>query len=67
MTGVQTCALPISVSLRRASNAGNAKSQGVELSTELRPLRGLTLSAWATWNQAVLTQDMPVNQRTPVS
>ena len=41
------------------SNAGNAKSQGVELSTQLRPLRGLTLGAWATWNQAVLTQDMP--------
>jgi outer membrane receptor protein involved in Fe transport len=42
-------------------NGGNAKSQGVELSIESRPMRGLTISAWATYDDAVLTQDLPAN------
>lgn len=42
-------------------NASRAKSQGVELSLESRPLRGLTLSAWAAWNEAVLTQGFPAS------
>lgn len=42
------------------TNAGSARSQGVEISTEFRPLRGLSLSAWATWDQPVLTQTMPI-------
>jgi len=41
------------------ANGGAAKSEGVELSVETRPLTGLTLAAWATWNHAVLTQSLP--------
>jgi iron complex outermembrane receptor protein len=41
------------------TNESRAKSQGVELSVESRPLRGLTLAAWATWDNAVLTQTLP--------
>jgi outer membrane receptor protein involved in Fe transport len=41
------------------SNAGRAKSQGVEISVESKPLRGLTLSAWAAFNDAVLTEALP--------
>jgi len=43
------------------ANGGGAKSQGVELSIEERPLRSLTVSAWAAWNDAVLTQSFPQN------
>jgi outer membrane receptor protein involved in Fe transport len=40
-------------------NAGGAKSRGVELSTELRPARGLTIGAWAAWGEAEITEDFP--------
>jgi iron complex outermembrane receptor protein len=40
-------------------NAGSAKSQGVELSVESRPLTGLTIAGWAAWNHAVLGEDLP--------
>jgi iron complex outermembrane recepter protein len=43
------------------ANGGDAKSEGVELASELKPLQGLTLSAWVTWNEAVLTQDLPTS------
>jgi iron complex outermembrane recepter protein len=42
-------------------NGSRAKSQGVELSTEARPLPGLTLSGWVAWNDAVLTEAFPTN------
>jgi iron complex outermembrane recepter protein len=42
------------------TNGSRAKSQGVELSVESRPLRGMAISAWATWNDAVLTQSFPI-------
>lgn len=41
-------------------NASRAKSQGVELSVESRPLTGLTLSAWAAYNEAELTEAFPL-------
>ena len=41
------------------SNGGAAKSQGFELSLDLRPLPGLTLSAWGDWNDSELTQALP--------
>lgn len=41
------------------TNAGGAKSQGVEFSVQSKPARGLTLGAWLTWNDAVLTQGFP--------
>jgi outer membrane receptor protein involved in Fe transport len=40
-------------------NAAGAKSEGVELSLESRPLSGLTLGAWVSWDDAVLTQTVP--------
>lgn len=41
-------------------NGGRAKSQGVELSVEARPLTGLTIAAWAAWNEAALTDNFPL-------
>src|SRR5262249_53574690 len=41
------------------ANGGRAKSEGVELSVDLRPATGLTLAAWVTWNDAVLTEAFP--------
>jgi outer membrane receptor protein involved in Fe transport len=41
------------------ANAGTAKSQGIELSGESRPLRGLTIAAWVAWNDAALTEAFP--------
>jgi iron complex outermembrane recepter protein len=43
------------------SNASEAKSQGLELSLEARPLTGLTAAAWATWNTAELTEPLPAD------
>ena len=40
-------------------NAGSAKSEGVELSGQWRPLKRLTFSAWISWNEATLTSDFP--------
>ena len=40
-------------------NASEAKSQGVELSTEFKPVSGLTLGAWVARNDAVLKKDFP--------
>ena len=41
------------------ANEGRAKSQGLELSLESRPLTGLTLSTWVAWNDAELTESFP--------
>jgi outer membrane receptor protein involved in Fe transport len=46
-------------SLEYFANGGGAKSEGVELSIETRPLRGLTIAPWVTFDDAVLTQDFP--------
>ena len=43
------------------ANGSAAKSQGVELSVDLRPLRGMTVSAWADWSEAKLTQSFPTD------
>jgi outer membrane receptor protein involved in Fe transport len=42
-------------------NASRAKSQGVELSATLRPVGGLTISAWGSWNDAELTANFPAD------
>jgi outer membrane receptor protein involved in Fe transport len=44
-------------------NGGGAKSQGMELSADLRPLTGLTISAWGAWNEAELTDAFPLSTR----
>lgn len=43
------------------TNGSSAKSEGAELSVEVRPLGGLTIAAWFAWNDATLTQDLPTN------
>lgn len=40
-------------------NAGNAKSEGVELSQAIQPIRGLTINIWEVWDEAVLTTAFP--------
>jgi iron complex outermembrane receptor protein len=40
-------------------NAGGAKSEGLELSASLKPIKGMTLSSWVTWDDAVITSNPP--------
>jgi outer membrane receptor protein involved in Fe transport len=40
-------------------NAGGAKSEGVELSVESRPITGLKVGAWIVWSEAILTEAFP--------
>ncbi len=42
-------------------NAGTARSKGAELTITARPLRGLTITAWAAYNEAELTQISPTS------
>jgi len=44
------------------ANVSEAKSEGVELSLELRPLDGLRVGTWAAYNDAKLTADFPISQ-----
>jgi outer membrane receptor protein involved in Fe transport len=41
------------------TNGDRAKSQGVELSFEYKPIRGLTIDSWVSWDEAVLTEPFP--------
>jgi len=41
------------------TNASKAKSQGIELSSQARPVKGLTLSGWVAFNDAKLVNDLP--------
>lgn len=43
------------------TNAGQAKSQGIELTVEGRPLDSLTAYAWVTWDDAELTESFPTD------
>lgn len=43
------------------ANGGSAKSQGIELSLESRPLTGLRIAAWVALDDAVLTENFPAN------
>jgi outer membrane receptor protein involved in Fe transport len=43
------------------TNGSGAKSEGVELSVEARPLTGLAISSWVTYNNAVLTEAPPAS------
>jgi iron complex outermembrane recepter protein len=40
-------------------NGSRAKSQGLELSVESKPLSGLTIDAWVAFNDAKLTESFP--------
>jgi outer membrane receptor protein involved in Fe transport len=41
------------------ANSGEARSKGVELTVESRPRAGLRIASWVSWNDAVLTADIP--------
>jgi len=41
------------------TNAGEAKSEGIELSLRSAPLSGLSLSGWISYDHAVMTQAFP--------
>jgi iron complex outermembrane receptor protein len=41
------------------ANGGRAKSEGVEISVEAKPLTGLTIASWISWGEAVLTASFP--------
>lgn len=41
------------------SNGSRAKSQGVEISLESKPLAGLTLGTWVSFNDAKLSESLP--------
>jgi iron complex outermembrane recepter protein len=41
------------------ANGSEAKSQGLELSAQAKPLTGLSVTAWVAWNDARLTEPMP--------
>ena len=41
------------------TNAGDAKSKGIEFSFGARPVTGLELAAWFAWNDAKLTSGFP--------
>ena len=43
------------------TNGGRAKSQGIELSSQARPLDGLTVGAWITISDAKLTSNLPAD------
>jgi iron complex outermembrane recepter protein len=43
------------------TNGNRAKSQGIEISVQAKPLTGLSLSAWVVWNDAELTEAFPPN------
>jgi len=42
-------------------NAGKAKSQGMELSVEARPASGTRLAGWVSWNDATLSDPLPLD------
>lgn len=47
--------------LTYTTNGSRAKSDGVELSVTAKPLTGLDLAGWVTFDNAVLTESMPAN------
>lgn len=48
------------------TNGSRARSEGVELSVTARPTLGLTISAWASYNNAELTEDLPAGPGLPL-
>lgn len=52
-------ALANSEAVAFTGNASAAKSEGVELAAQSHPLRGLSLSGWIDFNEAVLTKGFP--------
>ncbi len=46
------------------TNGSRAKSQGVELEAQARPLKGLTVAGWIAYDDAVLTEAFPPRSST---
>jgi iron complex outermembrane recepter protein len=42
-----------------SSNGGAAKSEGIDFSIEAKPINGLTVGGWVSYDDAVLTQAFP--------
>ena len=53
--------LDVNNDLTYGTNGSRAKSEGAELDIGWNPLRGLKLSAWVAYDDAVLTDNFPVN------
>jgi iron complex outermembrane recepter protein len=53
--------IPLRTALGNAytSNGSAAKSEGIELSVTARPMHGLNVSTWLSYNHAVLTEAFP--------
>jgi len=49
------------------ANGSAAKSNGAELSVQVKPVQGLTVAAWVTITDAVLTSDLPRTSATFVA
>lgn len=58
-TGIQLTLVNHTDGINYTVNGSPAKSEGVELSVESRPLTGLMIAAWAAYDDAALTQDLP--------
>lgn len=56
---IQLTLLDTAIDQTYTGNGGKAKSEGLELSVESKPLTGLTIDGWVAWNEAVLTQTLP--------
>lgn len=58
---IQILLLDPNVNLSFITNGSAAKSEGAELSLTARPLTGLTIAASGSYDNAVLTEDLPVH------
>lgn len=52
---IQVTLVDPAVNLSYVANAGTARSEGVEISLEARPIDGLKVSAWGAWVDAKMT------------
>ena len=58
-TGIQLTLVNPTNEINYIVNGTSAKSEGVELAVESRPLTGLMIAAWAAYDDAALTQNLP--------
>jgi iron complex outermembrane recepter protein len=48
-------------SIAYTANGSRARSRGVELAVDARPLPGLAIAGWVTWSDAELAEDLPAS------
>ncbi len=60
-SGLQLNILNLANTQTYTANTSGAKSEGIDLTVEARPLAGLRIAAWAAWNNATLTEDIPAS------